>query len=80
MSLDILKSFLLWCLIVDYAILILWFLMFTFARGWMYRLHGHWFKLSSESFDLIHYAGMAGFKLAIVVFNLTPLLALMIAT
>jgi len=80
MTLGILKSFLLWCLIVDYAILIMWFLMFTFARDWMYRLHGRWFKLSSESFDLVHYAGMAGLTLAIFVFNLAPLLALIIAT
>lgn len=80
MTLDILKSFLLGCLIADYSILILWFLMFTFARDGMHRLHGRWFKLSSESFDLVHYAGMAGFKLAIIVFNLVPLLALTIAT
>lgn len=80
MTLDILKSFLLWCLIFDYAILILWFLIFTLAREWMYRLHGRWFKLSADSFDLVHYAGMAGLKLAIFVFNLVPLLALMAVT
>lgn len=68
------------CLIVDYAFLFLWFFLFTLAREWMYQLHSRWFKLSADSFDLVHYAGMAGLKLTILVFNLAPLPALMAVT
>lgn len=68
------------CLIVDYAFLFLWFFLFTLAREWMYQLHSRWFKLSVDSFDLVHYAGMAGLKLTILVFNLAPLPALMAVT
>ncbi len=80
MTLIALKEFLLWCLIVDYAVLLLWFLLFTVARVWMYRLHGRWFKLSEGTFDLVHYSGMAALKLAIVVFNVAPLLAVVAMT
>jgi len=76
MTLSVLKEFLLWCLVVDYALLLLWFILFVAARGWMYRLHARWFRMSESTFDLVHYAGMAAFKLAIVLFNLAPLLAI----
>ena len=41
-------------------------------------MHTRWFKLSVESFDAIHYAGMATYKLGIIFLNLVPLLALWI--
>lgn len=80
MTLSVLKEFLLWCLAADYALLLVWFLLFVAARGWMYRLHTRWFRISEQTFDLVHYAGMAGFKLAIVIFNLAPWLALVVMT
>lgn len=68
--------FLLFSTLVNYAILIAWFLAFVFARDWMRRLHGRWFKLPDATFDATHYAGMAAYKIGILLFNLTPLLAL----
>jgi len=44
----------------------------------VYRFHGRWFKLSLETFDAIHYGGMAVFKLGIFLFNLVPFIALCI--
>lgn len=79
MSLEVLRDVLLWCTIVNYGILLVWFLFFMFARDWIQRLHGKWFQLSSERFDSIHYAGMAVYKIGIMLFNLVPLIALSIA-
>jgi hypothetical protein len=42
----------------------------------MYRLHTRWFKLSVETFDAIHYAGMSVYKIGVILFNLAPLAAL----
>lgn len=42
----------------------------------MYRLQGRWFRLSVETFDAIHYAGMAAYKLAILLLNPAQLLEL----
>jgi hypothetical protein len=76
MNLDLLPRFLLWSLAINYTILLGWFLAFVFARGWMHRLHGRWFKLSDSTFDAIHYGAMAAYKLAIFFFNLVPIVAL----
>jgi hypothetical protein len=76
MNLDLLPRFLLWSLAINYAVLLAWFLAFVFARGWMHRLHGRWFKLSDSTFNAIHYGSMAAYKLAIFFFNLVPLAAL----
>lgn len=79
MDTDFLCRILLAMLAVNYAILITWFLVFAFARDFMRRLHGRWFKLSDATFDAVHYGGMAVYKLAIFLFNLAPLVALCLA-
>ena len=54
----------------------IWFVVFVFARNWMKQVHGKWFGLSDTSFDVIHYSGMALYKIGILLFNLTPLIAI----
>ena len=38
MSLEVLRNFLLWCTVINYGVLLLWFLVFTLARDWLQRL------------------------------------------
>lgn len=76
MAIDEIKHFLLWCAAINYAVLLIWFLVFVFARDWMYAVHRRWFKLSLETFDVVHYSGMAVYKVGILLFNLVPLAAL----
>jgi hypothetical protein len=71
---------LLWSLGINYAILLIWFGAFTYAHGWMYRLHTRWFKLAVETFDAIHYAGMSVYKIGVILFNLAPLAALYLSS
>ncbi len=66
------KAMLLWSLAINYVLLILWFAVFVCAHDWLYRLHTRWFKLTVETFDAIHYAGMAVYKIGIILLNLTP--------
>lgn len=68
------REFLLWCTVINYGILLLWFLFFTLAHDWMYRFHGRWFSFTPERFDGIHYLAMALYKIGILLFNLVPLL------
>jgi len=42
----------------------------------MHGVHSRWFHLSVEQFDALHYAGMALYKLGILLFNLVPYIAL----
>jgi hypothetical protein len=76
MTVESAQSFLLWCLVINYCILLLWFLVFWLGHDWMFRLHGRWFRMSNERFDAIHYAGMAVYKVGILLFNLVPYVAL----
>jgi hypothetical protein len=76
MPLPELKSFLLYCTLINYAILLVWFGAFTLAHGFVYRLHTRWFALPVEKFDALHYGGMAVYKIGVLLLNLVPLLAL----
>jgi hypothetical protein len=49
--------------------------VFVFAHDWMYRLHSRWFKLSVETFDAMHYAGLSVYKIGIILLTLVPLIA-----
>ena len=78
MSIEIVREVLGWCAVINYGVLLWWFLFFTFAHEWMHQFHGRWFRLPVEQFDAIHYAGMGIFKVGIIVFNLVPYVALRI--
>lgn len=76
MTSESLSDVLFFCLCINYGILLLWFLVFSLARQRLFRLHRRWFQLSEPHFDAIHYAAMAVYKIAIMIFNLAPWLAL----
>ena len=72
------KTVLLWSLVINYGLLSLWFSTFVFGHDALFELHRRWFRLSLETFDTIHYAGMALYKIGIFLLNVAPLLALVI--
>jgi hypothetical protein len=78
MTLETIRAFLGWCALINYAVLVIWFLVFLFAHDWMRKLHTRWFRLPAAHFDAIHYAGMGLYKLGIFLFNLVPYVALVI--
>jgi len=78
MDVSSVRDLLLWCLVINYVILLWWFGAFVFAHGWMYLLHSRWFRISEEHFDAIHYAAMAVYKIGILLFNLAPFVALLL--
>ena len=78
MTIEMMRAALGWCSIINMGLLLWWFLLLMFAHDWVYRFHSKWFKLSVESFDAIHYAGIAFFKIAVLVLNIVPYFALRI--
>ena len=79
MSIETVRNALLWCSVIDYAVLLLWFLILILPHQWMYRLSGSPFHLTAEQFDALNLAGIMLFKLLIIIFNLVPYIALRIA-
>ena len=80
MNIDEIKLALLWCFGINYAILFIWFGAFVLAHDRLYRLHTRWFKLSVETFDAMHYAGLSLYKMGVILLNLVPLIALYLST
>ena len=78
MSIAMVREALLWCTVITYGVLIVLFLFFLLAHDWMHGWHSRWFHLSVEQFDALHYAGMALYKIGILLFNLVPYIALRI--
>lgn len=78
MSMETLTTFLGWCSVINIAVLMIWFLGIVFARDFIYKIHSKWFKVSPESFDVIHYCGIGIFKLCVNFLNVVPYIALKI--
>jgi hypothetical protein len=78
MSIEFARNVLLWSTVINYGVLLVWFLVFMLARDWLRHLHGRWFRLSDDQFDALHYAGMSMYKIGILLFNLVPCLVLTI--
>ena len=76
MTIEMTRKALLSCALINYGILLVWFLFFVLAHARMYLLHSRWFRLSVEQFDVLHYAGMSIFKIGILLLNLVPYIAL----
>jgi hypothetical protein len=66
--------------VLNYGLLLFWFVAFVLAHDWILGLHGRWFRLSQDQFDALHYRGMMIFKLGIFLFNLAPLVAVWIVS
>lgn len=76
MTIEVVRHALLWCSIIDYGILLTWFLIFRFPHHWIHQWWGQWFGLSAERCDAISAAGMVFFKTGILLFNIVPYVAL----
>jgi hypothetical protein len=77
MTVETLRDALLWCGIINYAMLVVWAWLVLLAPRFL-RWYASWFRLSAEQFDAIQYGGLLLYKLAILLFNLVPYVALRI--
>src|SRR5678815_4583045 len=76
MNIETVRNGLLSCAVINYGILLVWFLFFMMAHDWMYQFYGRWFHLSVEQFDMLHYAGDVDFQDRHYPLNLVPYIAL----
>ena len=73
-----LRGVLLWCTILNFGLLAVWSLLFILSHEWMHRLSNRWWRLPIEQFNAINFAGIVLYKTSIILFNLTPYIALRI--
>jgi hypothetical protein len=77
MNVETLRNALLWCTVINYAMLLLWAALALLAPGFV-QWHGRLFKLSAEQMTAINYGGILLYKMGILLFNLVPYIALRI--
>ena len=75
-----LKHLLAWCLVINYTILIVWFVIFLLGRDWLTRIHGKMFGVPPEKINTMMYLLIGIYKLGILLLNLVPYLALRIVS
>lgn len=76
MNISNLSTLLGWTALINYGILIFWFIAIISFRDTIFRLHSRWFSITREEFDRIHYGLMGVFKLLIFIFTLVPFLVI----
>ncbi|MDJ0656533.1 MAG: hypothetical protein QNJ40_20400 [Xanthomonadales bacterium] len=76
MTLATLHAMLGWCTVINVAILMLWFAVTWLMPETMYRVYRRVFQITREQFDQVQLSGLTQYRLLILVFNLTPWLAL----
>lgn len=76
MNIVLVRDALLWCALINLGLLALWSLLFVLGRTWLHRLWSKGFSLPVEQFDALSFAGIVLYKTGIILFNLTPYIAL----
>lgn len=78
MELRTLRDFLKWCTMINVILLLFSSLMLLAMGDFIHALHGQLFHMTKESFDVVIYSLLGGYKILILVFNLIPYVALRI--
>lgn len=78
MDIEMLTRFFMWCSILNTSLLAVSFLILAFAGDWVYRIHGKWFTMPRETFNVVLYSFVGVYKIIVIVFNIIPWMALAI--
>jgi len=78
MDMATLQAFFMWCMILNGGILILSFLITLIARDFVYKMHSKWFPMPRETFNTVIYSFFGIFKMAWLLLNVMPFIALRI--
>ena len=76
MTLEALTDFFLWCLILNTAFLLFSTLMISALKDFAISMHRKMFDISEATLEKLYFQYLARFKILIIVFNLTPYIAL----
>ncbi len=76
MNIEQLRKMLLYCTVMNFALLALWGLLYLLPHEWWYQAASRIFHVSTEQFDALSLAGIIHYKIGVLLFNLVPYLAL----
>jgi len=73
-----LMAFLMWCTIINGAVLIASTIGCILAPDWGYDIQSSWFDIPRETINVTIYSFLGTFKILWLIFNVTPYVALRI--
>ena len=71
-----LHSFFGWCTVINYGVLLFWWIAYVASGGAVVRLHAGMFKLEEEKVRALHFQLMGAYKILIFIFCLAPWIAM----
>ena len=77
-SLQTLTTFLGWCSVINVIVLLVASLMLMLMRNSVAGIHGRMFGVSTEDISLAYVHYLANYKIAIIMLNIVPYVALRI--
>ncbi len=77
-NLQTFTTFLGWCSAINIAVLIFASIMLMLMRNFIAGIHGKMFGVSAEKMSLAYVQYLSNYKIAIIVLNIVPYLALRI--
>ena len=77
-NLQTLTTFLGWCSVINVIALLVASLMLVLMRNFVAGIHGKMFGVSKEQISLVYVHYLANYKIAIIVLNIVPYVALRI--
>ena len=78
MDIETLTTFFMWCTIINGGMFLVGAIFCTLAPDFVYRAKTKWFPIPRETFNVVVYSSLVLFKIAFIVFNLVPYVALRI--
>lgn len=76
MNIESIHDFLGWCTLINFGMLLLMTVSFVLLRSKISRLHARMFGFNESLLPLEFYRFIAYYKMAVLLFNLVPYLAL----
>jgi len=71
-----LKTFFMWCSIINVSMLFIAFFMLIGLKDFVYRIHSRMFPMPKETFMLAFYLFLGIFKMFVLIFNVVPYIVL----
>ena len=78
MDIATVREVFMWCTILNLGLLTLSSMICICAGDWVYRMHSKWFPMSRDSFNVVVYSFIGLFKVLVLIFNVSPYIALVI--
>ena len=80
MNIETTREFLGWCTAINLGFLMVMTIKLLALQNWASKIHAKWFNIDEESVRQVYFQFLAAYKIALLIFNVAPYIALRIMT